>query len=109
MSAGRSASGSTPIWLIRVSRRGEPDASTNLGRPMIIAVQLPVRKICYRKPRVSTTDLFIAAGMPAEPTLDALGQLIAHLPVGGEPLLARAFHRGWIGCRPIFDIGCDGA
>src|SRR6185503_18062421 len=35
MSAGLSASGSMPAWLISASRRGEPDASTNLGRPIM--------------------------------------------------------------------------
>src|SRR5208282_4710153 len=34
MSAGRSASGSMPAWLTSASRRGEPEASTNLARPI---------------------------------------------------------------------------
>src|SRR5580704_7205650 len=34
ISAGRNASGSMPAWLTSVSRRGEPEASTNLGRPI---------------------------------------------------------------------------
>src|ERR1700691_118884 len=34
MSAGRSASGSMPAWLMSTSRRGEPEASTNFGRPI---------------------------------------------------------------------------
>src|ERR1700733_5357400 len=33
-SAGRSASGSMPAWLTSNSRRGEPEASTNFGRPI---------------------------------------------------------------------------
>src|SRR5262252_1464822 len=33
MSAGRNASGSMPAWLIRPTRRGEPEARTSLGRP----------------------------------------------------------------------------
>src|ERR1700744_6496288 len=37
MSAGRSASGSMPAWLISGSRRGEPEASTNFGRPITAA------------------------------------------------------------------------
>src|ERR1700730_5120134 len=37
ISAGRSASGSMPAWLISVSRRGEPEASTNFGRPITAA------------------------------------------------------------------------
>src|SRR5262249_47226099 len=45
-SAGRSASGSMPAWLISARRRrGEPEASTNLGRPIIdpasVATALP--------------------------------------------------------------------
>ena len=44
MSAGRSASGSMPAWLISVSRRGEPEASTNLGRPIIIVAEMPLRR-----------------------------------------------------------------
>jgi hypothetical protein len=43
MSAGRSASGSIPIWLTSVSRRGEPEASTSFGRPMIIALSASIR------------------------------------------------------------------
>jgi len=35
MSAGRSASGSMPAWLMSDSRRGEPEASTSFGRPII--------------------------------------------------------------------------
>src|SRR5262245_689167 len=35
MSAGRSASGSMPAWLISVTRRGEPEARTSLGRPIM--------------------------------------------------------------------------
>src|ERR1700733_8972130 len=34
MSAGRNASGSMPAWLMSTSRRGEPEASTNFGRPI---------------------------------------------------------------------------
>src|SRR5579862_8162522 len=37
ISAGRSASGSMPAWLISDSRRGEPEASTNFGRPITAA------------------------------------------------------------------------
>src|SRR5579862_5690804 len=37
ISAGRNASGSMPAWLINASRRGEPEASTNLGRPITAA------------------------------------------------------------------------
>src|SRR5580693_5840778 len=37
MSAGRSASGSMPAWLTSDSRRGEPEASTNFGRPITAA------------------------------------------------------------------------
>src|ERR1700719_1093609 len=37
ISAGRSASGSIPAWLISDSRRGEPEASTNFGRPITAA------------------------------------------------------------------------
>src|SRR5579864_4315656 len=37
MSAGRSASGSMPAWLMSASRRGEPEASTNFGRPITTA------------------------------------------------------------------------
>src|ERR1700688_5011499 len=32
--AVRTASGSIPAWLTSVSRRGEPEASTNFGRPI---------------------------------------------------------------------------
>src|SRR6185312_4701712 len=39
MSAGRSASGSMPAWLTSDSRRGEPEARTNLGRPIMCADQ----------------------------------------------------------------------
>src|SRR5262245_59218842 len=35
MSAGSSWSGSIPAWLSRPRRRGEPDARTSLGRPII--------------------------------------------------------------------------
>src|SRR5690348_14589416 len=35
MSAGFNASGSMPAWLMSDSRRGEPEASTNLGRPIM--------------------------------------------------------------------------
>src|SRR4029077_6538200 len=34
MSAGRNASGSMPAWLTSASRRGEPKARTNFGRPI---------------------------------------------------------------------------
>src|ERR1700687_3150876 len=37
ISAGRSASGSMPAWLISISRRGEPEASTNSGPPITSA------------------------------------------------------------------------
>src|SRR5580704_3652538 len=40
ISAGRNASGSMPAWLISVSRRGEPEASTNFGRPITAARSL---------------------------------------------------------------------
>src|SRR5882724_9593543 len=33
--AGRSASASMPAWLMSVTRRGEPDARTSLGRPIM--------------------------------------------------------------------------
>src|SRR4051812_15587110 len=35
-SAGRSASGSMPIWLMSETRRGEPEARTNLDRPIML-------------------------------------------------------------------------
>src|SRR5690242_19651759 len=35
MSAGFNASGSMPAWLMSDSRHGEPEASTNLGRPIM--------------------------------------------------------------------------
>jgi hypothetical protein len=35
ISAGRSASGSMPAWLTSASRRGDPEAKTNFGRPII--------------------------------------------------------------------------
>src|ERR1700688_4602380 len=38
-SAGCSESGSIPAWLMRESRRGEPDASTSLGRPIMISLR----------------------------------------------------------------------
>src|ERR1700722_12067516 len=34
--AGRNSSGSMPAWLIRLTRRGEPEARTNLGRPIMV-------------------------------------------------------------------------
>src|SRR3984957_20825232 len=37
ISAGRTASGSRPAWLTSDSRRGEPEASTNFGRPITAA------------------------------------------------------------------------
>src|SRR5579884_1024372 len=36
MSAGRRASGSMPAWLTSSSRRGDPEANTNLGRPITV-------------------------------------------------------------------------
>src|SRR5262252_7699677 len=40
MSPGRRWSGSIPAWLSRPSRRGEPDASTSLGLPIMRAASL---------------------------------------------------------------------
>src|SRR6266699_469437 len=69
-SAGRSASGSIPAWLSSASRRGEPDARTSLGRPIIFA--------CARAPRTGVrTALLAATGKSLEPVGDTtLAQIV---------------------------------
>src|SRR5437763_8828823 len=52
----------------------------------------------------SGTRSFIAPGLPRESRLDALHELVSHVPVGVEPLFAVAGYDGRIRRRPIFDL-----
>src|SRR5262245_51266259 len=117
MSAGRSASGSMPAWLISVTRRGEPEARTSLGRPIMEQLSLGYRGASrgpnpaddYRKAAISTTGSRrpAACGGLEKPRLDARGKLVAHRTIGVEPLLAIALGRGRIGGRPVLHPGGD--
>src|SRR5262245_27141829 len=111
MSAGRSESGSMPAWLISVTRRGEPDASTSFGRP-IIAFQSSAAK--WEEGALAESDpLHNRSGIASsytrhrrrEARLDAFDALVAHRAVGVEPLLAVALDRARVGGRPVFDRG----
>src|ERR1700682_581629 len=49
--------------------------------------------------------LLVAAGAPVEARLDAPHELVAHLAVGGELLLAVTAGQRRIGGRPVLDVG----
>src|SRR6185295_17374352 len=109
ISVGRSASGSMPAWLSRPRRRGEPEARTSLGRPIMQS-----QSVCQssREPLAESAafdNLLVAGGVRGEAFSDPLRELVAHLAVRIEALLARALDRGRIGSRPVFDIGPERA
>src|SRR5712672_3585126 len=59
--------------------------------------------------RATKATSFIAGRSHREALLDPRAELVAHLPIGVEPLRAAALLAGRILCRPVFDIGRDGA
>src|SRR5208283_5925627 len=59
--------------------------------------------------RRSAIDSFIARSGPRKALADAREQLVAHLAVGIEPLLAAPFDIARIRRRPILDIDAAGA
>src|SRR5690349_5663180 len=80
------------------SRRGEPEARTNFGRPIMGG-----RKLMEGVPLLNFSLLFIHRSGSSEPVPNLLHELVAHGAIGIEALLAIAFDRGRIGRRPIFD------
>src|SRR6185437_49484 len=98
----------------KASRRGEPEASANLGRP-IIFFAAPAggtnRCECARKlaERSYFHNSFIALSRRTEPLADERHQLVAHLPVSVEPLRAVALDRSRVDRRPVLDSRRIGA
>src|SRR5262249_21226291 len=113
-SAGRSASGSMPAWLISARRRGGPGARANFGRPIIGCAANSVKAEVVsgtggrsQLPLSESAPLFVAGGHGGEPIANALHQLIANRAIGVEPLLAAAFGAGRVDRGPVFDVGGD--
>src|SRR4051812_32276791 len=125
-SDGRSASGSMPAWLSRLSRRGEPEARTNLGRPSMrdfcrlaggakFARNLSEgaggdnRARCALLGAPPLPRLPARRRHPGKSLADAQQQGVADVAIGLQFLLAVALGSGGILGRPVFDVGRHGA
>src|SRR5690349_24939036 len=103
-----------PAWLMSESLRGEPEARTNLGRPIMKTCDSRMKRQAGQttgrcRASQSKPALLVNGAGTAKARTYLLHQLIPHVPVSIEPLLAAALGRGRIDRRPVFDVGGDRA